>query len=102
MLTFYVEDQLHERVRKVTDDAQNSFLQLARRLAADGSRVTDIIDPYADSMLNFIQLDRLVDELDLVIADGRLKDPELSKAVEVRDAAREARAMSGYLFVMGE
>jgi hypothetical protein len=54
-----LENELHARVREFSDDAQNSFLNLCRKGAADGPSFMDVvIDPYTDTMLNYIQLDR--------------------------------------------
>ncbi|GAA2531854.1 hypothetical protein [Winogradskya humida] len=98
MLTFYVEDQNHDRIRRVTDDAANSFLQVAR---AAGSRVLDVVDPYADAMFNFIQLDRLIPELKELLAGDSLSGAQRAKVEEVLSAATEARELSGYLFIVG-
>jgi hypothetical protein len=100
-ITFYVEDQLHQRGRAVFDDGANTFLNLARRLAGAGTQVFDIIDPYADAMLNYIQLDRLCRELDVALA-GDLSLAERDLALQVLAAAKEARELSGYLFVEGD
>ncbi|MEU4564973.1 hypothetical protein AB0F72_41890 [Actinoplanes sp. NPDC023936] len=102
MLTFYVENQAHDRVRRFVDDASNSFLQLARLRAAAGSKVLDVIDPYADAMFNFIQLERLIAELREVLAGGHIADAQREKAEEVLEGATEARALSGYLFIEGD
>jgi hypothetical protein len=102
VLRFHVEDQVHHRVRSFTDDSANSFLNVARRCAANGSRVMDVIDPYTDTMLNFIQLDRLIGELGALLATDRLVEPERNLVVEVLDAAKEARGLSGYLFIVGD
>ncbi|MEU4445161.1 hypothetical protein AB0K14_23730 [Actinosynnema sp. NPDC050801] len=98
MLLFHVEDQTHHRVRNFTDDSANSFLGVARRCAANGSRVMDVIDPYTDTMLNFIQLDRLIGELGALLASGELVGPER----DLLAAAKEARGLSGYLFIVGD
>ncbi|MFY1619589.1 hypothetical protein [Micromonospora sp. WMMD736] len=100
-LTFFVEDQLHARLSTFSDDADNSFLGLARRLAVRGSRVFDIFDPYADAMFNYIQLDRMISELDDAL-QGDLTSTERSLVVRVKGAAQEARNVSGYLFVEGD
>lgn len=97
-LTFYVEDQLHQRGRAVFDDDANTFLNLARRLARAGTKVFDVIDPYADTMFNYIQLDHLCNELDLALS-GDLSVAERELALLVRAAAIEARGLSGYLFL---
>ncbi|GAA2554882.1 hypothetical protein GCM10010435_26730 [Winogradskya consettensis] len=102
MLTFYVEDQNHARVRRVADDAANSFPQLARARAAAGSRVLDVVDPYADAMFNFIQLDRLIVELKELLAEESLPGAQRAKAEEVLGAPTEARELSGYLFIVGD
>ncbi|HEY9474145.1 MAG TPA: hypothetical protein VIS06_09880 [Mycobacteriales bacterium] len=102
MLTFYVEDQVHHRVRRFVDDPANSFLQVARRCAVIGTRVLDVIDPYADAMLNFIQLDRLIDELNGLLSGGLLSETERVKVIEVLDGAAESRRISGYLFIEGD
>jgi Fe-S-cluster formation regulator IscX/YfhJ len=100
-LTIYVEDELHTRLRSFSDDAQNSFLNLCRRCSAAGSKVMDVIDPYTDTMLNFIQLDRLILELEEVL-HGNLSAGEREVTAEVRRAAVEAREISGYLFIQGD
>ena len=100
-LVIHVENQLHERGRAVLDDEANTFLNLARRLSRSGTQVLDIIDPYADAMLNFIQLDRLCRELDAALATA-LSDAERRLATDVRAAAAEAREQSGYLFIEGD
>jgi hypothetical protein len=101
-LTIYVEDQLHTRVRTLTDDPANTFLNLCRRLAKSGTAVLDVIDPYTDTMLNFIQLDRLIGELKAAVDGGGLATHEAAIAQMVMNAAVEARAMSGYLFFAGD
>lgn len=100
-IRFYVEDQLHNRGTTFSDDPGNSFLGLARRLASTGSRVFDVIDPYADSMFNYIQLDRMICELNDVL-EGAMASGERDMALKVQSAAREARDLSGYLFVQGD
>lgn len=102
MLTFYVENQTHDRVRRFVDDPANSFLQLARQRVVAGTTVFDVIDPYADAMLNFIQLDRLIVELREVLTTVSLSDVQRAKAEEVLEGATEARALSGYLFIEGD
>jgi len=102
MLTFYVEDQSHGRIRTFSDDPRNSFLQVARRAAASGSAVLDAVDAYSDSMLNFKQLEQLVEELGSLLGDSTLSSAERRKVSEVRDAAVEARGLSGYLFIEGD
>lgn len=61
-----------------------------------------MIDPYADAMLNFIQLDRLIVELREVLATEPLSDVQRAKAEEVLEGATEALALSGYLFIEGD
>lgn len=102
MLTFYVEDQLHGRRRMFSDDPVNSFLHVARRLSASGSNALDVINPYADAMLNFIQIDRLIPELEAAMRGCSLSVPERELVGKVLDAAREARELGGYLFVEGD
>jgi hypothetical protein len=102
VLTVYVEVQTHDRVRFFADDAKNSFLQVARHLAGAGGRVTDVIDPYADTMFNFNQLERLRDELDDALGRSWLSSAQRLKTIEVWDAALEAMGMSGYLFFAGD
>lgn len=101
-LTIYVENELHERVRELTDDPDNTFLRVCRRLTGLGTTVLDVIDPYTDTMLNFIQLDRLVTELGAALSDGELAPHESEIVQAVLDAATEARALSGYLFFVGD
>jgi hypothetical protein len=102
MLTFYVENQAHDRIRRFVDDPANSFLQLARLRAAAGTKVLDVIDPYADTMLNFIQLDRLIAELREILPSEYISDAQRVKAAEVLEGATEARVLSGYLFIEGD
>lgn len=101
-LTFHVEDQLHRRVRMFTDDPQNSFLSVCRCYANAGTSVMDTIDPYADAMLNFMQLDRLIAELGRILENDVLAPGERRLVLEVRSAAIEARQLSGYLYIQGE
>jgi hypothetical protein len=101
-LTIYVENELHERVRVLTDDPDNLFLNVCRRLARSGTTVLDVIDPYTDTMLNFVQLDRLIAELAAAQADGRLSAHESEIVRAVLEAAAEARRISGYLFFVGD
>ena len=100
-IRFYVEDQLHNRGTTFSDDAGNSFLGLARRLALAGSRVFDVIDPYTDTMFNYIQIDRILSELDDAL-QGDITQSERELALRVKGAAREARSSSGYVFIEGE
>lgn len=93
---------MHHRVRSFTDDSANSFLGVARRCATNGSRVMDVIDPYTDTMLNFIQLDRLIGELSALLASRELIGSEQDLVTEVLTAAKEARELSGYLFIVGD
>src|SRR3954453_2477961 len=102
MLTFYVENQAHHRVRRFVDDPTNSFLQVVRQRAVAGTRVLDVIDPYADAMLNFIQLDRLIAQLEEILSNGPLTESQREKVIEVLGGAVEAREMSGYLFIEGD
>jgi hypothetical protein len=53
-------------------------------------------------MFNFIQLERLIKELDAVLGDSWLSDAQRSKVVTVRDAAIQARGLSGYMFIQGD
>ncbi|GAA1621918.1 hypothetical protein GCM10009744_06390 [Kribbella alba] len=62
----------------------------------------DVMDPYTDTMFNFIQLERLIEELDAVLGDSWLSDAQRSKVVTVRDAAIQARGLSGYMFIQGD
>jgi len=100
-LTIYVEDELHTRLRDFSDEPENSFLNLCRRCTVAGTKVMDVIDPYTDAMLNFIQLDRLISELGKVL-DGDLRPSEREVTEEVLRAAMEAREISGYLFIQGD
>jgi hypothetical protein len=100
-LTFHVEDPIHQRLRTFSDDGANTFLNLCRRLAAKGTGVLDILDPYADTMLNYIQLDRIVLELREALSQD-LSEAERSLALMVLAAVQEAREISGYLFVQGD
>ncbi|XTZ16522.1 hypothetical protein ACQSSU_03790 [Micromonospora echinospora] len=100
-IRFYVEDQLHNRRETFSDGPENPFLTLARRLARDGSRVFDIIDPYADAMFNYIQLERMINELEDALQRS-IAPSERDMALKVQHAAREARNLSGYLFIEGD
>jgi len=102
MLTFYIEDQAHDRIRHFVDDPVNSFLQFARLRAAVGTKILDAINPYADTMLNFIQLDRLIVELREALAGECIADAQREKVEEVLEGATEARLLSGYLFIEGD
>jgi hypothetical protein len=100
-LTFHVEDQMHQRRRTFADDKDNTFLNLCRHLAKRGTLVLDIIDPYTDTMLNYIQLDRIIIELQTAL-DGNLSQSERALVIEVQVAAQEAREVSGFLFIQGD
>lgn len=101
-LVIHVEDQQHRTVRTLVDDPANTFLNLCRRLTKSGTKVLDIIDPYTDTMLNFMQLDRLIGELGTALDSGELPGRESEIAREVVAAAVEARGLSGYLFFVGD
>ncbi|MFC7382517.1 hypothetical protein ACFQSB_09910 [Sphaerisporangium rhizosphaerae] len=102
MLTFHVQNQAHESLWEFPDDAQNSFLNLCRRLAARAGSVVDPVDPYADTMFNFKQLDRLLIELDGADEGGEMSVEESLIAAQVKAAAQYARQISGYLFIQGD
>jgi hypothetical protein len=102
MLTFHVENQLHERVDTFWDDGANSFLELSRRCAQQGSCVMAAIDLHADSMFNFKQLEALMDELGRLEQGDSLSESERDMVVKVKSAALYARQISGYLFLVGD
>ncbi|MEU9890448.1 hypothetical protein [Sphaerisporangium sp. NPDC051011] len=102
MLTFYVENQLHERVYSFSDDGLNSFLNLCRRCAEHGRTVLEAVDPYADTMFNVKQLEMLLKELDALERGNLLSGDEAEIAVKVNSAALHARGLSGYLFIAGD
>ncbi|GIF52102.1 hypothetical protein DFJ67_5681 [Asanoa ferruginea] len=101
-LTIFVEDQAHRRIRSLHDDPGNTFLNVCRRLTARGTAVLDVVDPYADTMLNFIQLDRLIGELNAALESGALAAHESAITRAVVEAAVEARELSGYLYIEGD
>jgi hypothetical protein len=97
----FVENLNRERVRALEGDPK-VFFQICHKLDLAGPSVLSVVDRYADSLLNFKQLDRLLVELGTALNSGFFSETELPVAVELFEATKEARDISGYLFVEGD
>jgi hypothetical protein len=101
MLTIRVQDQLHRTVRELHDDPDNSFLEYCRAAARNGKRFMDAVDPYADSMWNYIQLDAVAADMHEALSRGALPGSQTHVVTDALGAVREARSLSGYVLIVG-
>jgi hypothetical protein len=101
MLKFHVQDQLHRTIREFSDDTDNSFLNICRALR-HRIRYLDIVDPYADAMWNYIQLDSLKVDIMRELDSGWLSEKQRLVVEKVLSAVLEARSVSGYVLIVGD
>lgn len=94
-LSFYIEDQIHQRAELVKDDAQGSIMSLCQTGPEDSVRRSII--KHGDTMLNMYQMRRLTDEL------SGLRDGEHgAAAAKLSEAAERAIRLRGYLYFEGD
>lgn len=90
-----IENQNHEEVERVFDDAEGSFAKICQ--FAPESSVRRGILPWLDTMLNAYQLGVLVRELESLPGD------QATAAISrVIDAAERAIRLRGYLYFIGD
>lgn len=94
-LSIRVENQIHQEVRRLYDDVDESFIR-ACEAGPVGSTRRGIIR-YLHTMLNPFQLGVLIDELEALPAD--MATDTVSDVVA---AAREAIKLRGYLYFIGD
>lgn len=102
MLLIMVQNQLHEEIRSFID-TRNLWLVFTRRAGANGAQVLPFVDPYADTMFNFRQIEAAIREIDDELASSSdISFQEQQRALEVRAASLEARTTAGYIFFVGD
>lgn len=94
-MAIFIENQIHERVGSVFDDAQDSFMRICDA-GPRGSVRRDIMR-HGDTMLNTIQLERLIEEL-----DGLPPEQRSNTVRQVQNAAHDAIRLRGYLIFAGD
>jgi hypothetical protein len=102
MLNIHVQDQMHTVTRSLSDADARAFLAFSRDAAARGATLLSYIDPYADTLFNFKQIDLMLSEIDDELHRQQHPDEQREAAAHVRVAAVEARRMSGYLLFEGD
>ena len=101
LLRVHVQNQSHETVRTFVELPDEPFLKFCRTATAIGVRYVDFIWPYSDAMLNFFQLAAWMEDFPRVLDSDVLSPEESASARMVLDAAKEAHALAGYLFIEG-
>ncbi|WP_077489825.1 hypothetical protein [Sinomonas mesophila] len=101
LLTIHVQNQLHETVRTFVEPPGEPFLKFCRAATTLGVRYVDFIWPYADAMLNFFQLAAWMEDFPRVLDSDVLSPEESASSRRVLEAAKEAHAIDGYLFIEG-
>lgn len=101
LLTIHVQNQLHETVRTFVEPPGEPFLKFCRAATVIGVRYVDFIWPYLDVMLNFFQLAAWLEDFSRVLDSDVLSPEESASARRVLEAAKEAHALAGYLFIEG-
>ncbi len=94
-VTIYLEDGAHERVARVGDDLDESFLS-ACHAAPQGSVMSGVFS-LGDTMFNELQLPRLAEELNQLPEE--LKTETTRRVAEM---AQRAATLRGYLFISGD
>lgn len=100
-LTVHVQNQLHETMRTFVEPPGEPFLKFCRAATAIGVRYVDFIWPYSDAMLNFFQLAAWLEDFPRVLDSDVISPEESASARRVLEAAKEAHALAGYLFIEG-
>lgn len=94
-IAIYVENLIHQRTEQVKEDPPESIMRLCE--AAPMQSVLGSIARYGDTMLNVIQMRRLIEEL------SEVKDPEYqAPAAKLSEAAERAIRLRGYLYFVGD
>lgn len=101
LLTIHVQNQLHETVRTFVEPLGEPFLKFCRLATDIGVRYVDFIWPYSDAMLNFFQLAARLEDFPPVLDSDVLSPEESASARTVLEAAKQAHALVGYLFIEG-
>lgn len=101
LLKVHVQNQLHETVRTLVQPPGEPFLKFCRAAAVIGVRYVDFIWPYSDAMLNFFQLAAWLEDFPRVLDTDVLSPEESASARGALEAAKEAHALGGYLFIEG-
>ncbi|MFH8606266.1 hypothetical protein ACH4D5_02065 [Streptomyces sp. NPDC018029] len=94
-VTIYLENGTRERMARVGDDPDESFLT-ACHAAPDGSVMSGVFS-VGDTMFNELQLPRLAEELNQLPEE--LKTDTTRRVAEM---AQRAAALRGYLFISGD
>ncbi|GAB4100824.1 hypothetical protein [Sinomonas halotolerans] len=101
LLKVHVQNQLHETMRTIEEPPGEPFLKFCRAATAIGVRYVDFIWPYSDAMLNFFQLAAWLEDFPRVLDSDVFSPEESASARRVLEAAKEAHALDGYLFIEG-
>ncbi len=96
-----VQNQLHETIRTLEEPPGELFLKFCRTASTMGVRYVDFIWPYSDAMLNFFQLAAWLEDIPRVLDSREVSPEERASARRVLDAAKEAHAVDGYLYIEG-
>jgi hypothetical protein len=100
-LSINVHSIVHTVLRSFGDDEQGTFISLCR--ASVGVSCTlGFVYPYSDTMFNSFQLKQFLVDLDAVVNGRDLSDDQAAMVQKIRDAAQEAIAKRGYLFIIGD
>ena len=98
-MEFQVRNQLHEIVSSFDEPAYGPFVSFCRRAAQIGVRYVDFIDPYQSAMLNNFQLKAWLEDFPAAIDAIPMNSIQRADVLEVLEAARQAEAIDGYLFI---
>ncbi|MEV8366531.1 hypothetical protein [Streptomyces niveus] len=94
-LGIYVEDLWRGRLSAFTDDKEASFMGACE--SAPEESLLNGVNRYGETLFNFIQLSRLVKELESLPEDERT--PVVQQVI---DGAKEAIHRTGYLHFIGD
>lgn len=98
-MQFQVRNQLHEIVRSFDEPAYGPFLDFCRKATRMGVRYVDFIWAYQSAMLNNAQLQAWLEDFPAAISQIPMNSIQRADVLEVLEAAREAEAIDGYLFI---
>lgn len=101
ILRITLQNQVHAAVRSWEEPVGEPFLRFCRKASQLGARNTDFIWPYADSMVNFFQIQQWLEDFPKVLESGNFDDEERASAQRVLAAAGEAASFDGYLWFEG-
>ena len=100
-LTIEVRETDHRVFRRFQELEEERFFAFCNAAAALGVRYSDFISPYMDAMLNGFQLRAWLEDIPPLLDENRIAEDQRESVLRVFEAAREASAISGYLFFFG-